>query len=236
MKLALIPSILLCLLAISACENEQDNFEAVDASEFLIAPEIPATFTVDSVVYDAALGGFERISSSSTWEVNALGGEHESHPLLVRVSGDSTSSSSSFIWEWSTDETALSHQLQGITYVGLTSPIAVGTKWDPLLRTSADLKVTVAGELIEIHKGGWQGRIDSVGNYNWRGDQNVVAAWVTLVDSENLIELREWKEVYGEGVGLLERHVRILDTQNTDSSLSWEDRAQAGFTVNMYRQ
>ena len=61
------------------------------------------------------------------------------------------------------------------------------------------------------------------------------AAYVTLVSSENLIELREWREVYGKGEGLLERRIRVLDTQIADSSIAFEDRAERGFTLTMRR-
>ena len=225
----------LCLLAvIGGCEDEPDEFALVGGTDWALLPfDREVSFAVDSVVYDPAVGGTDRDSSRSLWHVSPLDSSEIERVHEYAATRDGRRLGGG-VWSWTRVQRQTVHTLDGISLVGLIAPFSPGTVWDPLVYADPSTVLDVAGEPVVPFKR-WAGRIDSVGTYVMPDDTPIEAVWVTLADDENLLELREFYEIYGAGEGLLERHVRILDTQNTNSQLSWAEKAERGFEVHLKR-
>lgn len=230
----IVPLLFVAALLFS-CETESDDSQLFDNSAYLLLPQRTLAFQVDSTIYDPATNGTARIENSSRWNLSPLGGDSEESLFAIRIVKDSVVSDVGYLWDWNVRNQTSVNTLNGVSYVGLTSSINSAISWDPLLFANEDQIVTIAGEPIAIHKGNWEANVDSLGTYIMPDGTDLPAIFVTLVESENLIELREWKEVYADGEGLVERRVRILDTQNTDAQIAWEDRAETGFSLTMKR-
>lgn len=231
---------------VSACEKEPDALALPDARAFFLPRSGPSgaalAFRVDSVVYDPAVGGTARLASASTWTLERADADPAdttatSTAALFRVTARDTSGrrGGDFLWDWIADDRSVSNRLDGVEHLSLLAPLTPGTAWSSLPEAELDREIAVAGEPVAIHKGWGQARIDSVATYTLPSGTAVEAVYVTLSEAENLLELREYREVYGRGLGLLERRVRILDTQVTDASIPWSERAERGFELALKR-
>ncbi|MFK8056678.1 MAG: hypothetical protein AB8F78_11210 [Saprospiraceae bacterium] len=236
-------SLFLCALStlLVSCDPEPDPFEATgDESYFSPAGTDPIRYQVDSVIYDPSLAGTDRIATSSVWSLSPIAETTDSKPFYVTV--DNLDSAATpvqrYIWDFQTNGVLGGrhiNQLDGYSYVSLVTPFTSQSTWDALQMSDPSLVITVAGDPLEIHKDWSIARIDSIGPYTLPDGSNVDAVFVILTASENAIELREFKEIYGKGYGLLERSQRMLDTQQSGSTDPWEEKAENGFTVEMKR-
>lgn len=237
------PALLLVTFSVwhVACDTEPDTFEATgDVSYFVPAGDEPIRFQVDSVIYDPSVSGTDRIMSSSIWTLEPVQNSIDSEPFFVSVEPADTTGSASQRYIWDFQSYGISDgshitQLDGFSYVNLVTPFTNQSSWDALQFADPNLEISVAGEPLRIHKDWTIAVIDSIGLYSLPNGTSIDAVFVSLTSSENAIELREFKEVYGKGYGLLERSQRFLDTQQSASTEAWEDKAERGFTVYMKR-
>ena len=225
-------------LLLQACSKTADEFTLSGNRSYLLPQAAQLSFRLDSTIYDQGIGGTEVIRSSHRWVLSLQEAQDEFRQYLVSVRPDGSSTqSASLLWDWSIspDDAGSISTLAGVSTLGLVVPFREGsTQWNPLRFADPELETPVAGEPVEIYKY-WEGEVDSIGLYTLPDGSQVEAVWVSLADEENLIELRQVREVYGEGVGLLERHMRIFDTQELDANKAWEEKAEAGFSMSMVR-
>lgn len=218
----------------TACREEVDGFELEGDATYLLPPTGRAIeFTVDSIVYDPAVGGTSRDSTRSLWRLRTLRAAEGEVLYEVDVLRDGERIGG-FLWAWEARERRSVNTLDGVALVGLIAPFTPATTWDPLVYADPELEVSVAGEPLAAYKR-WGGSIDSTSDYDLPHATPIRAVWVTLADDENLLELRQVHEVYGAGEGLLERRARILDTQNTNNAIAWSERAERGFEIHLKR-
>ncbi len=222
-------------LSLAGCEETADDFVPLGDSSYALLPRDKSTyFHVDSVIYDPIAGGTSRTELSREWVVRPLNTAATDALYIVSVEDSSRRQLASLLWNWSVEAGRVNSTLDGLSYTALTWPFRVGTSWDPLASADRGTIVAVAGEPIELYKN-WESTIDSLGSYTLPDGTAVDAVWITHADRENLIELREASEIYGAGQGLLERHLRILNTQQNTSDAPWEEKAETGFSLDMVR-
>jgi len=116
-------------------------------------------------------------------------------------------------------------------FIKMPFPVEDPSRWDGNIFIDPSEEIEVAGERMEIFKG-WEYRVEEIVEQSQVGDltfDNVVQ--ISNADSENLIELRRVNEQYSRGIGLIERVMYILDTQEIDPLLSWEVKAEKGFIL-----
>ncbi len=145
----------------------------------------------------------------------------------------------------STDEQAERLE-ENLRFIKMIFPLKEGAIWDGNRFIDEFTTVQIAGETVEVFKS-WEYEVTSI------GEQAVVnnelfddVIEIQQADNENLIELRESKEQYARGIGMIYREMRILDSQcisgcNGDptcigicESSPWEDIAEKGFTLKQY--
>ena len=217
------------------CTEEPNNTQAFNYDDYFLLPQRELTFTVDSTIYDPAPGGILSLFSTSKWHLSPLESNENESLFAIEINQGGQVSPTGLLWDWSIRNETSVNTLAGVSYVGLTSTTRPEISWNPLVYADDELILTIKGEPIAIHKGTWSANVDSLGHYTMPNGDRLPAIYVTLVASENLIELREWKEVYVEGEGLVKRTVRIMDTQNIDGNIPWEERAEAGFQLTLQR-
>ena len=234
MKVGLV-SLLVSVLLLASCGDDVPDLTASnELSEFYFLPADGARFEVDSVVFDPVIDGIAQLASTTTWRFELIDSSASDRTYTVRVRDTLGRALGTQFWLFEETEAGLSHTYDGLTYLSIAQGADRNLMWDPLQFTDPNLQIAVAGEPVDLHKS-WSAQLDSIGTYTLTTGESVEALFVSLASSENLLELREVNEVYGRGLGLLERRMRILDTQQTASSAPWEEKAERGFTLTMRR-
>lgn len=136
------------------------------------------------------------------------------------------------VWTASRDETRAFRTEENLKFVKLIFPLKEERTWKSTAFLDESMIVTVAGgETMEVFKG-WESEVISVGQSEQIGDKTFDEVSTILhANNENLIELRYVEEKYAKGIGLIYREMRILDTQNIDNDLPWEEKAEEGFII-----
>ncbi len=120
---------------------------------------------------------------------------------------------------------------ENLRFVKLTFPVKQFNTWDGNSSFDPGLIVDVRGETIEMFKN-WSYEVieipdtETIGSYNFEKVAHILQA-----DDENLIEKRYAIEKYASGIGLVYRELKILDTQNINPALPWEEKAEKGFIL-----
>ena len=126
---------------------------------------------------------------------------------------------------------------ENLRFIKMVFPLAEDAFWNGNLFIDDRTIIPIAGESIEVFKN-WSSEIVSL------AEPAVVAVdapedgmffdevtTISHADSENLIELRQVTEKYAKGVGLVEKEMWILDTQEIDQTKPWRLKAQKGYIL-----
>ncbi len=115
-----------------------------------------------------------------------------------------------------------------LSFVKLVFPLKVGEKWDGNAGfPAAETEVQIGDEHVAFYKA-WAYRVERIGQEVISPFGLLETADVVEADFETLIELRQSTAKYARGIGLVERHQRILDTQCITCDGPWEEKAEAG--------
>lgn len=118
-----------------------------------------------------------------------------------------------------------------LIFIKVLLPLTPFKSWDGNKLFDPATLVKVSGETIEMFKG-WEYEVLSAGVPDTiNGLAFGEVATISQANSENLIELRYSREKYARGVGLVERELHILDTQQIDEFVPWEQKAEKGFIL-----
>lgn len=156
---------------------------------------------------------FERLSSAEDWQIRKVLSLSANERQAVRTEDN-------------------------LRFIKLVFPIREGATWDGNFHIDQNLRIIIAGEVLDVFKD-WSYKIISKGQAYSNGvrtfDDAVVASHA---DSENLIEYRFVQEAYARNVGLVFQEHQILDTQcqrccNANFAqcldLPWTEKAEKGF-------
>lgn len=116
----------------------------------------------------------------------------------------------------------------------LLFPPATDLNWDGHLYFDDQLVVEIKGEPLQLYKG-W--------TYQYAGVHESLEIEGITYDSvltlhagtENLLEYRFLKEQYALGIGLIYREWWALNTQQINTQLPWEEKAEQGFIIRQWR-
>jgi len=122
---------------------------------------------------------------------------------------------------------------ENLRFLKMAFPLKEGVEWDGNIYIDETTIIPIAGESVEVFKS-WSYETLAVGESDLIG--NLAFDEVTTIqqaNSENLIELRFSEEKYAKGVGLVYRHMKILDTQCISECVNqdWEDKAEKGYIL-----
>ena len=222
-----------------ACtKSEQDPYSSSELGleYYPVAIGNSWVYAVDSIV--VALRGSVTIDSSHAFvmEYVADSFRNATQQLVYRVDlfyrRDSTQG-----WELignhfiEKNNTALVKREGGLDFTKLIFPVEAFSSWDGNSRIHPRTQIQVNGEILEPYA-------DWRYVYNYKDKSEVLdghsypqVCKVTEVDDENLIEKRFSTARYAKNTGLIYREVWILDTQNTNQAIPFQNRAEKGFIL-----
>jgi len=95
----------------------------------------------------------------------------------------------------------------------------------------AKTNIVIKGESLVAYDD-WYYRYKNVDKSEFIGTKSFEKVCKVLeVDNEDIISKRYSEALYARGVGMIYRELWILDTQNTDLSKSFRDRAEKGLIL-----
>ncbi|MEM1220626.1 MAG: hypothetical protein AAGH79_17015 [Bacteroidota bacterium] len=227
----------LSILSLWSCDPTPDPFQPYFQEDYYpLAIGRSWTYQMDSVVYTPTGDSVAYLRSNQLREVVVDTFTDGTGTLQYRIE-QFTRPDDTSIWEsrqvlsaWLEDQRAFRNE-NNLTFIKAIFPPEEFQRWDGNSLIDPNTEIRVGGELVVMFKG-WDYETQAVGATENVGSQSYEEV-LTIVPSlnENLIELREVEEKYARGVGLVYRKLRILDSQNIDPSLSWEERAEQGFIL-----
>jgi len=115
-------------------------------------------------------------------------------------------------------------------FIKLRLPITENDTWDGNALFDHTAPVDIGGEAMDYYKN-WQSVLTQSNFSITLNDVSYDNVYeVTLADHENGIEIRKATELYADGIGLIFRSLRIMDTQCFDNcrDTPWEQKAERG--------
>lgn len=235
---------LFALVLFAACSK--NTFEDVDDSGldydyFPLSLGKTWTYQMDSIVYDPEPGGTVvdtirqqvRLFLADTFR----DGENR---LTYRVdrflrNADTSSWEIHDVWSVVRDEGRLIWTEENIPFVKLTFPPKLGQVWEGNALIDEDqVRISVRSEILDMFKFWNDYRITAFGeNLKLNGKEYSDVLTVLQADREILIEKRYSEEKYAKGVGLIYKKLEVLDTQDTNTGVSFYNRAERGFILEL---
>jgi hypothetical protein len=224
------------LLLLFSC-NEPDPFEPETGTDYFPL-EIGRSWTyqMDSVIYDPT--GLEPIDTFTSFMLEEVVDTflNQSEELWFRIDRSYRASDTA---DWTVKDVVAAHQSNNqalrsennLSFIVLDFPLFDGKQWNGISLFSESTIVFVAGESLEMFNS-WEYEIATVGMPETIGgiDFDEVTT-VYQADNDFQIEYRFSLEKYAKEVGLVYRHLEILDTQNVDPSKPWTEKAEKGFIL-----
>lgn len=132
-------------------------------------------------------------------------------------------------WTVQLDQNRAIRTEENLKFIKLVFPFVKGLRWDGNAFIDSDIKIMAGDETIQPYKN-WKYRIeDTAAEITFQG-QKTKTLKVNLVSDTSVIDLRNVSEFYGKGVGLIRKEMAIFDTNTAQPNVSWNIKAQKGFT------
>lgn len=178
----------------------------IDTTSLQVKEEIVSSYEAPNEQTIFVVERYERQDASEKWRVTNVWSIYFVNNTLVRVEDN-------------------------LRFIKLIFPVIPKKKWNPNVNFDDDINITVAGETLKMFKD-WTSSIEKI------EDELIVnglifkdVATIFPVNNENLIEYRYGIEQYAKNIGLIYRELWILDTQNINPTLPWEQKAEKGFIL-----
>lgn len=237
----------LLMAVLAACDRETETIENDLGREYFPLQVGRAwEYQLDSIIFDPA-GNSVEVDSTRSWIREEIIG------LYVDAAGDTIFRTERYVRSDTTHNWQISKVLalnrtlkqairteDNLRFVKMAFPFKKGARWNGNQYIDEALRVTVAGEVIQIFKD-WQSEVlEQAGAWSNGIRSFDDVALVSHADSENLIEYRFVQEAYARHIGLIYAEMHILDTQcqaccNANfaqcSSLPWTQKAEKGFII-----
>lgn len=234
---------LICVfISMISCDDDEPvmlDEHALGSDYYPVSVGRSWTFRCDSIIYKDR-GVIIRDTTSSYLRETVVDSFKDTngetvHRLDVDWSRDSlkdwTLIQSSFIRK---NRKQLEKVEHGLPFIRMVFPVQKFRSWDGNERIHPKTTLNIQGELLEAFAQ-WRYRyeyLDQSRTVNGRNYNQVCE--VIETNEENLIERRFSLAMYARGVGPIFREQWILDTQNTNTGLPFEQRAQRGMILRLY--
>ena len=243
LQLALCFLLLAGLVGFQACETMEDPFELpTDTSPEYFPLEIGRfwEYRVDSIIFNASAS--QRIDTTfSGWVREVVVdtfldlGQHPWYRIERFERSDTT-------LPWTISQVVAATIRDGqalrlendLTFIKMLFPLKAFARWDGNQAFDPATSIPLPGGLIEMFKG-WEYQVLSVDMPDVVDGSNYQEVTTILnADKDFDYELRYAQEKYARGIGLIERELEILDTQDTLAvflDLPWVEKAANGFIL-----
>lgn len=228
--------ILALALGFWACENTLEDYQPENTGEDYFPLEVGNTwiYQVDSITYD---NNGSKIDTSSirvreTITEQFIDQEGNNAYRISRAWLKNNFWVTSDIWFASKDKKLAYRTEENLRFAKLSFPIVEGNAWDGNAFIDEDIIVKIEGEPIRVYQNWGDYSYFSVDQSENIGEENYPSVCtVKQVDLEDKITRRFAEEKYAKGVGLVYKHMIVLNTQKFDSTDPWEVKAEEGFIL-----
>jgi hypothetical protein len=229
------------LIVFSSCDDEIDS-SVIDYKYeyFPLTIGESIIYDVDSIIYSSLSGG-GILKDSIQYELRETVADtfrDNTNRLIYEIERERRDSASML---WRLEEVLTVHQGQtqlewtenNRKFLKILFPPKVDDTWDGNMYFDATELVPIKGEVIELFKS-WESSVAELDIpmtiNNFSSDSTLT---IYHANSENLIELRLFKEVYAKNIGLIQQETMILDTQCITDCIgqTWEEKAEKGFIL-----
>ncbi|MDQ3140723.1 MAG: hypothetical protein M3Q56_00585 [Bacteroidota bacterium] len=226
------------LIYLFSCEKKNDPIDTPELGHDYYPLEMGKfwIYQVDSIVFDTtSVVTIDTTQSYMKEEVVDTSRDLSGNKLFhidVYFRKDSLDS-----WQLNTnyfvriEQTRLVKTENGYAFIRLIFPLKDNESWDGNAYINENATIIIKGEVIKAFIN-WRyyyselNTADTIKNQIYKDVCTVLEA-----DDENLIEKRYSTASYAKGVGQIYRLQKILDTQNTNTALPFEKRAQKGMIL-----
>lgn len=199
------------------------------------------TYQLDSIVFDPEPGRIQVDTISQQMQLVVADtfrdGEDRLTYRVERFTRDHDTSSWEItdVWSFVREEFRFIWNEENLSFIKLVFPPQLGDTWDGnALINDDDIMVTVRGESLEFFKFWGDYRLSQMSDsLELLGHTYYDVITIDQVDREVLIEKRFSLEQYSKDVGLVYKKLEIMDTQNLNTALPFEQRAERGFILEM---
>lgn len=135
------------------------------------------------------------------------------------------------VWSAAHREDYVERSEENLRYLKIPQIFQEKMAWNAHVFISSDLEIKVADEAMQPFSKKWTFNIESFGkaeNVNNKNYSDVLTI-KGQTDPRIFNERRYTLEKYAKGIGLIFKETYILDTQNANTALTWERRAERGF-------
>ncbi len=223
-----------------SCKPQPDDFLPEDQSDYFpLAIGQERVYEVDSIVFD--LNAAQRVDTAHFfWKEVVSDTFRDAAEALwytvERYRRDADTLPWVFVQQMaaSQSEGRALWQEDNLRFIKLVFPFDEFTFWDGNAYIPQGADIVVGGETLEAFDN-WSYRIEALMETDTV--QNRIYGQVVRVREaaeENLISLRQAQSRYARGIGLIRREWTILDTQQLDESIPWEEKAEKGFILRQW--
>lgn len=227
---------------LNACDKQDDFTTDFKYEYFPLEIGKYITYSVDSIIYSTFDGNISIDTGSYQIRETIVDSSRQNSigKLVYEIERERRKDASE---AWKIESVLVVHQAinrlewteDNRKFVKMVFPLKLGETWDGNQYFDETEPVSIKGEVIEMFKG-WDYEITTIDESytvsNFDFDQTMV---VSQANSENAIEYRYSTERYAKGIGLIEKEIKILDTQCITDCIgqNWEEKAEKGFILKM---
>lgn len=195
-------------------------------------------YEADSVIYDPLPNNTIKIDSIHFWAKDVI------TDSLRDASGQLTYTIERFerkdttqawqikrVWSAAHAQDYVERSEENLRYLKMPQIFQEKMTWNAHVFINTDLEIKVADEAMQPFSKKWTFNIESFGNAESinNKDYSDVLTIKGQTDPRIFNERRYTLEKYAKGIGLIFKETYILDTQNANTNLTWERRAERGF-------
>jgi hypothetical protein len=229
------------LFLFASCEKEVEDFDLSKFGFDYFPLEIGKSWTyqVDSIIYDDD-GASVIETSSQVREEIVESYEDETGDRIFRIerfwrSSDTMAWEITDVWVAYTNESQAFRVEENLKFIKFVFPALEGKRWNGnIFFDESSTIITVSGESLAMFRGWDDARITSIDITEEVGAKSYdQVATVLLTDDreENTVERRFALEKYARGIGLIYKENIILDSQQSQSTAPWTEKAEKGFIL-----
>ena len=243
--LLLIGVILGLTLCVSCSESQDEEPDLMDQGFDFMPLEVGDEwlFDLDSIIYDPEPGGI--VVDTLLYDLRYvvadtfIDGENEKAFQIDRYVKSDTSTLWRLTDVWSVKRSGgqLIWREGNLPFISLVFPPDEGRRWDGnALFDDDQVRYKVRGETLDVFKFWADYEVLSVQGEDIGGVFYDTVATIQHADREITIEKRFSQEKYARGKGLVFKKMTVLDTQNENTAIPFEERAQRGYIVTLIRK
>lgn len=229
--------ILIPFMFLLSCENETETLDpsVFNFDFYEIEEGYEWIYEVDSLII--ASGGNANITTSSQVReqigdlISDDNGERRYELLRSTRKTENDTWVLTDVWLLTIDNNRIIRTEENLSFISLVFPLNENSSWDGNALFDSEMEFPIGFDNLVAYLG-WNYEVVEIDIPHTIGETTYdETVRVVHIDDSNLLGRRFSEERYARGIGLIERNLELFDTQNTDITLEWVERAQSGLQL-----